>query len=82
MSRPIRFIPEDGSLVEITCRTDQGRYLLRLDPVIDDILLGVLGRDIDYLYESRLPGETEPVQDIHFHPAEPRSARLIVEWRH
>jgi hypothetical protein len=82
MSRPLRFIPEGGSLVEITCRTDQGRYLLRPDPVIDDILLGVLGRDIDYLYESRLPGETEPVQDIHFHPAEPRSARLIVEWRH
>jgi hypothetical protein len=44
MSRPLRFIPEDGSLVEITCRTDQGRYLLRPDRVIDDILLGVLGR--------------------------------------
>jgi len=44
MSRPIRFIPEEGSLVEITCRTDQGRYLLRPDPVINDILLGVLGR--------------------------------------
>ena len=44
MSRRIRFIPEEGSLVEITCRTDQGRYLLRPDPVIDDILLGVLGR--------------------------------------
>ena len=44
MSRPLRFIPEGGSLVEITCRTDQGRYLLRPDPVIDDILLGVLGR--------------------------------------
>jgi hypothetical protein len=38
--------------------------------------------DIDYIYESRLPGETEPVQDIHFHPAEPRSARLVIEWRH
>src|SRR5688500_4596269 len=36
--------PGRGSLVEITCRTDQGRYLLRPDPVIDDILLGVLGR--------------------------------------
>ncbi len=44
MPRPLRFIPEEGSLVEITCRTDQGRYLLRPDPVIDDILLGVLGR--------------------------------------
>src|SRR5688500_7936378 len=36
--------PGRGSLVEITCRTDQGWFLLRPDPVIDDILLGVLGR--------------------------------------
>jgi REP element-mobilizing transposase RayT len=44
MSRPLRFIPEEGSLVEVTCRTVQGRYLLRPDPELDDILLGVLGR--------------------------------------
>ena len=44
MSRPLRFIPEEGSLVEITCRTNQGRFLLRPDSVIDDVLLGVLGR--------------------------------------
>ena len=44
MSRPLRFIPEEGSLVEVTCRTIQGRYLLRPDPELDDILLGVLGR--------------------------------------
>jgi outer membrane receptor protein involved in Fe transport len=37
--------------------------------------------DIDYFYESRLPGEAEPVADIHFHPAEKRSARLAMEWR-
>ena len=29
---------------QVTCRTDQGRFLLRPGPVIDDILLGVLGR--------------------------------------
>ena len=44
MSRPLRFIPEDGSLVEVTCRIAQGRYLLLPDPELDDILLGVLGR--------------------------------------
>lgn len=38
--------------------------------------------DIDYLYESRLPGEVEPVEDRHFHPAEKRSARLVAEWRY
>jgi outer membrane receptor protein involved in Fe transport len=37
--------------------------------------------DIEYLYESRLPGEAAPVEDVHFHPAEPRSVRLVVEWR-
>jgi len=38
--------------------------------------------DIDYFYESRLPGEAEPVADIHFHPAEKRSLRLVAEWRY
>ena len=39
--------------------------------------------DIDYFYTSRLPGEPEGgVDDIHFHPALPRTARvsLIVEF--
>lgn len=45
-------------------------------------LLDEQASDIDYFYESRLPGETRPVEDFHFHPAEPRSARLVVEWRY
>jgi REP element-mobilizing transposase RayT len=44
MSRPIRFIPEEGALVDITCRTIQSRYLLRPDPALNEIMLGVLGR--------------------------------------
>ncbi|WP_028312173.1 TonB-dependent receptor [Derxia gummosa] len=36
--------------------------------------------DIDYFYESRLPGETAAVADRHFHPVEPRSARLTLAW--
>lgn len=32
--------------------------------------------DIQYFYESQLPGETAPVADRHVHPAEPRSVRL------
>lgn len=32
--------------------------------------------DITYYYESRLPGEIEPVSDIHFHPVEPRTMRV------
>ena len=44
MSRPLRFIPEEGALVDITCRTIQSRYLLRPDPALNEIVLGVLGR--------------------------------------
>lgn len=38
--------------------------------------------DIDYFYASRLAGEPdEGLEDVHFHPAEKRSARLIAQWR-
>jgi len=37
--------------------------------------------DIQYLYDSQLPGETAPVTDRHVHPAEPRSARLTLQLR-
>ncbi len=35
--------------------------------------------DITYFYESQLPGEAAPVEDIHFHPVEPRTLRATVE---
>lgn len=38
-------------------------------------------RDITYFYESQLPGEAEPVEDIHFHPVEPRSLRVSLTAR-
>lgn len=35
--------------------------------------------DVDYFYASRLPGEpAEGVNDIHFHPGEPRTLRLTL----
>ena len=37
--------------------------------------------DIEYLYESRLAGEVAPVQDMHLHPAEPRTFRMSVRMR-
>jgi outer membrane receptor protein involved in Fe transport len=37
--------------------------------------------DITYFYESRLPAESQPVEDRHFHPVEPRTLRLTVETR-
>ncbi|QYF92049.1 TonB-dependent receptor [Massilia sp. PAMC28688] len=33
---------------------------------------------IDYFYESRLRGEAEAVEDIHFHPVESRSFRVTL----
>jgi REP element-mobilizing transposase RayT len=44
MSRRLRFIPEGGALVEVTCRTVQGRHLLRPSPQLNEIVVGVLGR--------------------------------------
>ena len=35
--------------------------------------------DIEYFYESQLPGETTPVADRHLHPAEPRTVRLTLK---
>ena len=38
--------------------------------------------DIDYYYASRLPGEpVQGVEDVHFHPVEPRSFRLTLVRR-
>jgi len=43
VARRLRFVPA-GSLVEVTCRTVQGRLLLRPSPVLRDLTLGVLAR--------------------------------------
>lgn len=49
-------------------------------------VLNLLDRDdndIEYFYESRLPGEPlDGVEDIHFHPVEPRQVRLTVTRRY
>jgi len=37
--------------------------------------------DITYFYESRLPGEAVGVEDIHFHPVEPRQFRISVQYQ-
>jgi len=34
--------------------------------------------DIDYFYASQLRGEAAPVDDIHFHPIEPRTFRVTL----
>jgi hypothetical protein len=47
MGRKLRYIPDGGALVEVTCRTLHGRLLLRPSPELDDIAdiaAGILGR--------------------------------------
>ena len=36
--------------------------------------------DITYFYESQLASEAAPVEDFHFHPAEPRTVRGTVQF--
>jgi REP element-mobilizing transposase RayT len=48
---PLR--PEGGALVEVTCRTLQGRLLLRPSTALNEILVGVLGR-AQRLYPVRI----------------------------
>ena len=44
MARRLRYVPPGGALVEITCRTIQGRLLLRPSTGLNDVTLGVLAR--------------------------------------
>lgn len=55
MGRRLRFLPEGGALVEITCRTVHGRYLLRPGRELNEAVVGVLAR-AKRLYPVELPG--------------------------
>jgi hypothetical protein len=60
-------------------------YSLRSGTRIQLSLLNLLNRtteDIQYAYTSRLRGETsDGVDDLHFHPAEPRQIRVSADVR-
>lgn len=44
-------------------------------------LLDSNDHDIEYFYESQLPGEAAPVEDHHYHVFEPRSLRVYLNYR-
>ncbi len=44
MSRPLLYVPPGGGLFHLTTRTLQGRFLLKPDPKINDLAIGVIGR--------------------------------------
>ncbi|MBV9880638.1 MAG: TonB-dependent receptor [Gemmatirosa sp.] len=60
-------------------------YTLGSGTRIQASLLNVLNAEVDdiqYYYASRLRGEpVGGVEDVHFHPAEPRQLRVSVGWR-
>ena len=55
MSRRLRYVPDGGALVEVTCRTLHSRFLLRPGRALDEIVVGVLGR-AQRLYKVRCCG--------------------------
>ncbi|HYX26095.1 MAG TPA: transposase [Thermoanaerobaculia bacterium] len=55
MSRPLRWIPEGGSLVEVTCRTVHGRLLLLPSEELNEIIIGILAR-AKQMYEVKICG--------------------------
>ncbi len=68
----------DGStLVNLGVGYRRGPFDLRLEAfnVLDSDDF-----DIAYFYTSRLPGEAQGVDDIHFHPLEPRSIRASLRF--
>ena len=60
-----------------------GREWGRLGVYVDVFNLLVSDdHDIDYFYASRLPMEpADGVEDIHYHPLEPRNFRMSLRWR-
>jgi hypothetical protein len=44
VGRRLRYVPEDGALVDVTCSTVQGRFLFRPSPGLNEVVLGVRGR--------------------------------------
>jgi hypothetical protein len=77
-------LTDDGALRTRATTLAYARVGYKLSPATQlslDVfnLFDRMASDVDYLYRSRLPGEPrEGVEDIHFHPVEPRNARLTL----
>jgi REP element-mobilizing transposase RayT len=64
MGRRLRWVPEEGALVDVTCRTGQGRRLFRPGLELNEVVLGVFGR-AQQLYPVRIVFLA--VLSSHFH---------------
>jgi outer membrane receptor protein involved in Fe transport len=74
---------EDNSVRSKSSLTTNLRVSRKLSPKTE-LTLDVFNlfdrkvNDIEYFYESQVPGEAAPVADKHVHPAEPRTIRLTL----
>ena len=78
-----RPLVEDGSVMSRSTLMTNMRIAYRFDKNLRlalDVfnLFNRQASDIDYYYASQLRGEAAPVNDVHFHPVEPRSVRLTL----
>ncbi|MCC3860667.1 TonB-dependent receptor [Pseudemcibacter aquimaris] len=64
---------EPTTLVNFGASYDFDRYTIEFD-VFN--VLNSNARDITYFYESQMAGEAAAVEDIHYHPVEPRIVRV------
>ena len=81
-------LAEDNSARSLPASTFNFRLTKALDRLVGhpaSVTLDVFNlfdrrvNDIQYFYESQLPGEAAPVADRHVHPAEPRNLRLTLQ---
>lgn len=87
----VRYLGEAPLIEDNSAKSDstlllnaQATYQINPNWSIGIELLNLLNsddNDITYFYESQLAGEKQPQEDIHFHPAEPRSTRLTLRGR-
>ncbi|WMW81407.1 TonB-dependent receptor [Undibacterium cyanobacteriorum] len=78
-----RALLEDNSVRSKSSAILNGRISYKINPGLKLELEGfnLANRKdsaIDYYYASQLKGESQPQDDIHFHPLEPRSFRLML----
>ncbi|WP_395010907.1 TonB-dependent receptor [Undibacterium sp.] len=74
---------EDNSVRSRSSNTLNGRISYQVNPTLKIELEGfnLANRKtsaIDYFYASQLKGESAPQEDVHFHPLESRSFRLML----
>ncbi len=73
-------VVEKGSstLLHFGLSYEQDKWEIGLD-ILN--LLNEEDDDIAYWFESQLPGEAAAVEDIHFHPADPRTVRVLMKYK-